>query len=146
MHFSLWRSEQLEGVVVPLKGDVEKSGSSLDASVKLLALFDNFFRWEPIPPTNAKELAKVSTRLCRLLRDEVTEQLGRESPALKALAYDWRKLLFPEATDKQFADRFAKAVAFGLLMARAKDISLTNGLDQAAKKLGQSNSLIGATR
>jgi hypothetical protein len=35
--------------------------------------------------------------LCRLLRDEVIEQLGRKSEVLTALASDWRRLLFPEA-------------------------------------------------
>ena len=142
--FSLFRSGQLEGTVVFLKGDIETSGSSLQAPPELLALFDNFFRWEPIPPTSAKELAKVAARLCRLLRDEVAEQLDLESPALTALATDWRKLLFPEANNAQFADGYAQAVTFGLLMARAREIRLSTGLDQAAKKLGQTNSLIGA--
>ena len=62
----------------------------------------------------------MSARLCRLLRDEVTEQLALGSPALTALATDWRTLLFPEANDEQFADGYAQAVTFGLLMARAK--------------------------
>ena len=142
--FSLFRSGQLEGNVVFLRGDIETSGSSLQAPPELLALFDNFFRWEPIPPTSAKELAKVAARLCRLLRDEVAEQLDLASPALTALAADWRKLLFPEANNAQFADGYAQAVTFGLLMARAREIQLSTGLDQAAKKLGQTNSLIGA--
>jgi N-6 DNA Methylase len=142
--FSLFRSGQLEGPVVFLKGDIETSGSTLEAPPELLALFDNFFRWEPIPPTSAKELAKIAARLCRLLRDEVAEQLDLQSPALTALATDWRKLLFPEANNAQFADGYAQAVTFGLLMARARDIQLSTGLDQAAKKLGQTNSLIGA--
>ena len=142
--FSLWRNGQLEGAIQSLKGDVESSGAALDAPLELLALFDNFLRWDPIPPTNAKELAKVAARLCRFLRDEVTEQLELESPALTALAIDWRKLLFPEASNKQFADGYAQAVTFGLLMARARNIPLASGLDQAAKTLGQTNSLIGA--
>jgi hypothetical protein len=142
--FSLFRSGQLEGVVVFLKGDIETSGSSLQGPPELLALFDNFFRWEPIPPTSAKELAKLAARLCRLLRDEVAEQLDLASPALTALAADWRKLLFPEADNAQFADGYAQAVTFGLLMARAREIPLSTGLDQAARKLGQTNSLIGA--
>jgi predicted helicase len=53
-------------------------------------------------------------------------------------------LLFPEANNAQFADGYAQAVTFGLLMARAREIPLSAGLDQAAKKLGQTNSLIGA--
>ncbi len=142
--FGLYRSGQLEGAVVSLKGDVETSGSALDAPPELLGLFDNFLRWEPIPPTSAKELAKVAARLCRLLRHEVTEQLELQSPALTALAADWRKLLFPEANNAQFADGYAQAVTFGLLMARAREIRLSTGLDQAAKQLGQTNSLIGA--
>ena len=66
------------------------------------------------------------------------------SQALTDLATDWRKLLFPEASDTQFADGYAQAVTFGLLMARAHDIQLSSGLDQVAKQLGQTNSLIGA--
>src|SRR5271154_3659470 len=56
----------------------------------LVGLFERFLRWEPIPPRNAKELAHISARLCRLLRDEVTEQLAMKSEALTALAEDWR--------------------------------------------------------
>jgi len=142
--FSLWRSGEPARAIVKLRGDVESSGKSLEAPDELLALFDNFLRWEPIPPKTAVELAKVSARLCRLLRDEVTEQLELGSPALTALAKDWRDLLFPEANNEQFADGYAQAVTFGLLMARARDIELRSGIDRAAKQLGQTNSLIGA--
>ncbi|MGH7174180.1 MAG: N-6 DNA methylase, partial [Gemmataceae bacterium] len=142
--FSLWRSGQLERAIVAVEGDIETSAAALAAPADLLALFDDFFRWEPIPPGNAKELANVSARLCRLLRAEVAEQLALGSPALTALAADWRKLLFPEASDIQFADGYAQAVTFGLLMARAHDIQLSSGLDQAAKQLTRTNSLIGA--
>ncbi|MBI2807581.1 MAG: N-6 DNA methylase [Planctomycetes bacterium] len=143
-HFSLWRSGELDGPIVSVLGDVETSGATLDAPPELLTLFDSFFRWEPIPPRSAQELARTTARLCRFLRDEVTEQLTLGSPALTALAADWRKLLFPDASDTQFADGYAQAVTFGLLMARAHDIELRTGLDQAAKKLGRTNSLIGA--
>jgi hypothetical protein len=142
--FALFRNGQLEGTIVSLQGDIETSGADLQGPSGLLALFESFLRWEPIPPKNAKELARVAARLCRLLRDEVAEQLDLGGPALTALATDWRKLLFPEATNAQFADGYAQAVTFGLLMARAREIQLGAGLDQAAKKLGQTNSLIGA--
>jgi hypothetical protein len=125
--FSLWRSGQLEGSILSLKGDVETSGSALDAPPELLALFDNFLRWVPIAPRSTQELAKVTARLCRLLRDEVAEQLAIGSPALTGLATDWRKLLFPEATPTQFADGYAQAVTFGLLVARAREIPLGPG-------------------
>ena len=142
--FSLWQNGELVGSIVELNGDIESSGAKLSAPQELVARFDNFVRWEPIPPKSAAELADVAARLCRLLRDEVTEQLAEKSPALTALAADWRKLLFPEANDQQFADGYAQAVTFGLLMARSGNIQLSDGLDQVGKQLGKTNSLIGA--
>jgi hypothetical protein len=141
--FSLWRNGEIVDSVVILNGDIETSGDKLKAPQTLLALFNNFLRWKPIPPKTARELAQVSARLCRLLRDEVSEQLSRGSEALTALATDWRKLLFPDATNERFADGYAQAVTFGLLMARARKISLANGLHEAAEKLSETNSLIG---
>jgi hypothetical protein len=142
--FSLWQNGELIGSIIELEGDIETSGTKLAAPPEIVARFDNFLRWEPISPKSAAELAKVSARLCRLLRDEVTEQLAEKSKALSALAADWRKLLFPDANDQKFADGYAQAVTFGLLMARSSNIRLADGLDQVGKQLGKTNSLIGA--
>lgn len=142
--FSLWRNGTLVGSLVRLIGDVETSGTDLDAPPGLLNLFEDFIQWQPNPPRDAKQLAEVSARLCRLLRDEVTEQLSQGSTALTALASDWRHLLFPEASNAQFADGYAQAVTFGMLMARAREIQLSVGLDRVARQLGRTNSLIGA--
>jgi hypothetical protein len=57
---------------------------------------------------------------------------------------DWRKLLFPDATDERFADGYAQAVTFGMLMARAKKITLANGLHDVAEELSKTSTLIGA--
>ena len=142
--FSLWQDGELVDSVVTLIGDIESAGHTLQAPPGLLSLFEKFLRWVPIPPRSAKDLARVSARLCRLLRDEVTEQLALGSPALTALAVDWRKLLFPEATDERFADGYAQAVTFGLLMARAKGIQLASGFENVAHELTHTSSLIGA--
>ncbi len=142
--FGLWQDGEPVVKVVRLTGDIESSGNQLQAPPGLLPLFERFLRWDPIPPRSAKELARVSARLCRLLRDEVTEQLASGSEALTALAVDWRKLLFPDATDERFADGYAQAVTFGMLMARAKDIRLATGFGKVAEELGQTSSLIGA--
>jgi hypothetical protein len=142
--FSLWQDGELVDAIVTLLGDIESSGEKLQAPPGLAALFEKFLQWEPIPPRNAKELAHTTARLCRFLRDEVTEQLALGSEALTALATDWRKLLFPDATDERFADGYAQAVTFGLLMARAKEIPLSAGLQHAAAELTKSNSLIGS--
>ena len=141
--FSLWRNGGLVGQVVQLQGDVETAGARLAAPDGLVPLFADFFQWEPQPPRSARELADTTARLCRLLREEVTEQLGRGSPSLTNLATDWRKLLFPSATDEAFADGYAQAVTFGLLMARARDIVLADGLDRVARELRHTNTLIG---
>ncbi len=141
--FSLWRDGVLEGTIVRLDGDIESAGARLAAPDTLVALLSDFLAWEPIPPKSARRLAEVSARLCRLLRDEVTEQLARESPGLTGLAEDWRKLLFPQADNKQFADGYAQAVTFGLLIARTRDIPLKDGVDRAADELRKTSSLIG---
>ena len=141
--FSVWKNGELSGRIVKLDGDVASSGKSLRAPKELVALVASFLNWNPVPPRTAKELAEVVARLCRLLRDEVVEELSRENASLKALANEWRDLLFPQANDAQFANGYAQAVAFGLLMAKARDISLANGIGHAALKLREANSLIG---
>ena len=141
--FSLWRNGELLGQVVHLEGDVSTSGTRLAAPDGLLSLFADFFQWEPQPPRSPAQLAVVTARLCRLLREEVVEQLEQGSAPLTNLANDWRRLLFPSATDEAFADGYAQAVAFGLLMARARDISLASGLYRVAHELRQTNTLIG---
>ena len=141
--FSLWRDGKPASVIVHLDGNVETSGAKLAAPATLLPLVSDFLRWAPIPPKTAKQLAEVSARLCRLLRDEVIEQMSLGSKGLTALATDWRKLLFPQADDAQFADGYAQAVTFGLLVARARGISLAKGTDSAAQELRKTNSLIG---
>jgi hypothetical protein len=141
--FSLWRDGKLQGSIVRLDGDVETSGAKLAAPPTLLPLIADFLNWTPLPPKTAKQLAEVSARLCRLLRDEVEEQLELGSPGLTGLAQDWRRLLFPQADNEQFADGYAQAVTFGLLIARARDIPLSEGTEAAAQELRKSNSLIG---
>jgi hypothetical protein len=142
--FSLWRDGLMVGQVVRLIGDIEISGAKLEAPDTLLPLINDFLSWQPIPPRSVPELARVSARLCRFLRDEVVEQLGQGSKPLEQLAADWRALLFPNANDEQFADGYAQAVTFGLLMAKSLKLSLADGLDSTAKALGKTNSLIGA--
>jgi hypothetical protein len=142
--FSLWRDGKLEGSVVRLEGDVEISGASLAAPPSLLSLTADFLTWTPTPPKTAKQLAQISARLCRLLREEVVEQMELGSAALTELATDWRLLLFPQASDIEFADGYAQAVTFGLLVARARNISLAAGIEHAAQELRQTNSLIGS--
>ena len=143
--FSLWRDGEKAGEIIHLEGDIETAGAKLKAPSTLAALVSDFLSWNPfaLAPKTPQQLARITARLCRLLRDEVEEQLALEAPALTGLREDWRQMLLPEATDKEFADGYAQAVTFGLLMAKARGITLADGLDGAGKSLKQTNTLIG---
>lgn len=140
--FTLWQDGDLKDSV-SLKGDIETAGARLAAPPSLLTVFTDFFAWSPIAPRSAKQLAGIAARLCRLLREEVAEELERNNPGLTSLSSEWRNLLFPEATNKQFADGYAQAVTFGLLVARVRKIDLSEGLDHAAMELRKVSGLIG---
>jgi hypothetical protein len=140
--FTLWQDGELKATV-PLDGDIEKAGAKLAAPPALLGLFTDFLAWSPIAPRTAKQLAGIAARLCRLLREEVAEELDDNNPGLASLSSEWRNLLFPEATNKQFADGYAQAVTFGLLVARVRKIDLADGLDHAATELRKVSGLIG---
>ena len=142
--FSLWRDGVLEGKVVKLDGDIAVDGAAVADAPGLIALIEDFLSWQPIPPKTPKQLADLTARVCRLLRDEVVEQLAIGNPALTDLARDWRALLFPDADDQTFADGYAQAVTFGLLVARARGITVEGGIGNAAKSVGTTHSLIGA--
>ena len=142
--FSLWRDGTKVGDIIRLDGDLETAGAKLTAPPALTALVADFLSWNPVPPRTPKQLAETTARLCRLLRDEVEEQLDRKAPALVGLMEDWRQLLLPDAEEAEFADGYAQAVTFGLLMAKARGIALAGGLDAAGKALSQTNTLIGS--
>jgi hypothetical protein len=143
--FSLYQSGQRVGEIRSLKGDLASAGAALTAADTFLTVFEGFMSWTPVAPESPAALAEVSARLCRLLRDEVSELIAHSDSSLTSLRDEWKSLLFPEATDEQFADWYAQAVTFGLLLARARGIDLKPGIDYAAKKLAAStNSLIGS--
>jgi hypothetical protein len=142
--FSLWQEGELIGNVLTLEGDIQTAGAKLVPPPGFQVLFESFLSWTPTPPGSARELAHTTARLCRFLRDEAVEQLALKSTALTELAKDWRRLLFPDADNKRFADGYAQAVTFGLLMARAKGIVLDETLQHAADELSHTSTLIGA--
>jgi Type ISP C-terminal specificity domain/N-6 DNA Methylase len=141
--FSLWQEGELHGHV-RLIGSIETAGGNLDAPAEFAMLIERFLTWAPIPPRSVKDLARITARLCRLLREEVAEQLLLKNPALSGLAADWRRLLFPDASDERFADGYAQAVVFGVLVARARGIDLAKGIDAAGVELAKSSTLIGS--
>lgn len=142
---SLWQNGELQGSVVRFDGDLFSAGTTLAAPNSLMRLLESFYSWTPIAPRSPHALAQMSARLCRLLRDEAAEQLALKNRELHALMTDWKGLLFPEATEAQFADWYAQSVTFGLLLARARGIDLNQGVASAARELSVSTqSLIGS--
>jgi hypothetical protein len=98
--------------------------TSPNAPAELEHLLRDFLTWRPIIPFTPKgtvdmqRFAEQLGPLCRLLRDEIRESLQREDSPLRNLKDDWRKLLFPDADDDQFADGYAQTLVFALLMGR----------------------------
>lgn len=114
---------------------------SKETTLSLQVLLDDFFQWKPIVPTSAKRLAELLAPLCRMLRDDVVEALNKRSEAMLAVAADWRRYLFPEASNDVFADSYAQRVVFALLLARS-DGSDTLLLARAIQQLTGSNNLL----
>ena len=125
--WALYRDGVRVGSVVRLTADVLEGASMVrDGGARQFgALLREFFSWQPILPRDArggidlKAFAALLAPLCRLLRDDVAEAVGHGA-ALSMLAEDWRQLLFPDATDAQFADAYAQTVTFALLLGRAE--------------------------
>lgn len=148
---------------VQLGETVRFSGSLNAAGDKLIpvdpAAFDSllqaFLLWAPPPIRQVSRLVQHVAPLCRLLRGAVLEQLVAEakSPEEDGIAHarpfsglksDWRTLLFPSADDATFADGYAQAVTFALLLARTEDIDLAEGnLHEVGRKLDAGHALMG---
>jgi hypothetical protein len=121
--WGLYRNGESVRPVVRLSGDVASDGKNAvttkDAQ-PVLGLLTDFLSWKPIIPKNVKDLAGLLAPLCRMLRDDVTDALKDPQSPLVKLAKDWRQLLFPDASDGQFADAYAQTVTFALLLARSE--------------------------
>jgi hypothetical protein len=148
--WGLYRSGQAVRPVVRLSGDVASDGKKAVAdgdAAAVLGLLTDFLSWEPIIPrkvkgeVDTKGFAAMLAPLCRLLRDDVTDALRDPASPLVALAKDWRQLLFPDASDEQFADAYAQTVTFALLLARSEGADPLD-LASAANALAADHSLL----
>lgn len=127
--WGLYRDGESVRSLVRLSGDVATDGQNAvkpcDAQA-VLSLLTDFLSWQPIIPTTTKGeidlkgLAKLLAPLCRMLRQDVTDALQDPQSPLVQLARDWRQLLFPDASDDQFADAYAQTFTFALLLARSE--------------------------
>jgi hypothetical protein len=144
----LWRDGEAGGLPVHTAGGpLDRVGSALTAPSTLELLLTDFLRWKPAPITSVHSLVRAIAPLTRLLRGEVLDKLVEERRAVEqgavraeqpflGLAGDWRALLFPTASDEVFADGYAQAVTFALLLARTEGIELTGSLHEIGAALG----------
>jgi hypothetical protein len=148
--WALYRSGERVGRVVRIAGDVTTDGpsavSATDAG-EVERLLRDFLAWQPIIPTDRngkidlEEFASLLAPLCRMLRDDVVEALKDEGSPLIQLAHDWRQLLFPDASNEQFADAYAQTVTFALLLGRSEGADPLS-LDKAEAALAAEHSLL----
>lgn len=149
--WALYRDGELVGQVARLNGDIRKVAEKLiPADGEFARVVSDFLLWKPTPPRNILQLVRAVAGLCKLLRSEVIETIGRErrgeekSKIFTDLATDWRKLLFPGLTHEEFADSYAQTVTFALLLARVDGIAFEDrSLSQIAAQLGKNHSLMG---
>ena len=127
--WALYRNGERTGPLVRLAVDVTKTGNRTVRQVNAEALerlLLDFLSWKPrvaTDPSGAVDLGRFAEQLaplCRMLRDDVLGELEDPQSKLVTLQQDWRQHLFPDATDKQFADAYAQTVTFALLLGRSE--------------------------
>ena len=155
LEWRLWRY----GVLVdePLflhTTDLARAGKGLTGPPRFELLVNSFLEWHPVPITSVSKLVSNLAPLARMLREEVKLALQAERRAIKAgkspedqpflgVARDWRAMLFPNATDAEFADGYAQTVTFALLLAVSDEIDLTaTSLHDVAQQLQAHHSLM----
>ena len=148
--WGLYRDGKAIRPVVRLSGDISTAGKgavTAEDAQDVTALLTDFLLWQPIIPTtkqgeiDLKGLAALLAPLCRMLRDDVTDALKDPQSPLVQLAKDWRQLLFPDASNEQFADAYAQTVTFALLLARSEGAHPL-ALDKAESALAAEHSLL----
>ena len=127
--WALYRNGQRGDRLVRLAGNIAADGSAAigpgDAE-RLATLLTRFLAWEPALPQDRagridlEAFAAVLAPLCRMLRHDTRDALKRRQASVASLARDWRQLLFPDATDAEFADAYAQTVTFALLLGRSE--------------------------
>lgn len=130
--WALYRNGTRQGPIVRFSGDITVDGQQAvdqHATQELEKIFQDLLRWQPATPTSSRALAKLLAPLCRLLRDDVLAALSDPQSNLSLLAADWRRYLFPDADDIQFADAYAQTLTYALLLARLSDIQVTSIAD-----------------
>ncbi len=142
--WALYQNGELASKRIRFDGDVRTDGEkavSQHNADDLFQLFAAFTSWSPIVPKNPKELAAFLAPFCRLVRDEVLDSLGDAASPMHSLKREIKALLFPDASEQQFADAYAQTVIFALLLGQMEDANVLD-LRQTYDTLEQHHSLL----
>lgn len=145
--WALYRFGERKGGVVRLGEDLTEEGAEglrPEAAGRLHESLRDFLLWEPTAPSTPRELGEKLAPLCRLLRDEVLAAAQTPGSVLQQVAHDWRRVLFAEATDFQFADAYAQTLTYALLLARFEGAARV-GIDAASETLQRRHGLLAQT-
>ena len=149
--WALYRDGKQVGHLVCMSGDVSVDGDKAATFQDAQAVEDllrDFLLWKPLIPTgrqgrvDLQRFAEMLAPLCRMLRNDVADALKRPASPLVELAQNWRHLLFPDASDDQFADAYAQTVTFALLLGRSEDTADTLTLQSAENALAHQHNLL----
>ena len=140
--FSLWRDGKLERRSSNSTGDIETSGAKLDAPATLLPLISDFLRWAAHSTQDRQTTRQVSARLCRLLRDEVVEQMALGNPGLPALRRTGASF-FSRKRMMHNSRTATRRPSPSVCWLRGRAIFPDTRNRKAAQELRKSNSLIG---
>lgn len=140
-----------QGKVAWLEPGLDRAGDKLHAvGTDFARVVMDFLLWDPEEPRSLNDLVRLVASLCRLLREDVAAELVREQSGqsewrtFTGLAMDWRRILFPNLTDKEFADQYSQTVTFALLLARVEGVSFHGrSIGEIARLLGKKHSLMG---
>ncbi|MFB9315181.1 type ISP restriction/modification enzyme [Nocardioides plantarum] len=154
--FRLWRyGELVDMPVIVHTGDLANHTGTLTAPGRLELVINIFLQWQPVPITSVAKLVDTLAPLARLLREEVADAVKAERRAIRSgadastmpftgIAKDWRRLLFPQAKDDEFADGFSQTVVFALLLALSEGIEIENGsIFDVARALENNHTVMG---
>jgi Type ISP C-terminal specificity domain/N-6 DNA Methylase len=154
--FRLWRFGELVDEPVSVHAaDLTRLRGTLTAPARLELIVDSFLEWSPTPITSVGKLVDTLAPLARLLRETVRDALRAERRAnanrvdadllpFTGIRADWRRLLFPQATDEEFSDGFAQTVVFALLLALSEGIDLEDeSVFEVARALEGHHTLMG---
>jgi hypothetical protein len=143
--WALYRSGERHGAIVRLSPDITTAEEVEPTTAEeLIDLLRDFLFWQPVTPATPRGLAELLAPLCRYLRDEVLHAVAVPDSALARVADDWRRVLFPDADDAEFADAYAQTVTYALLLARFEGTERID-TDAASRDLERRHGLLART-